>query len=359
MPMQKATGGFSLAKVLKAQAPAEVDYGVDLSKPPGGISGGVAELVECKIGTFKTGDDTGKKFFYAAGVIIEPKTATETVMTWNATTKKAEVVSVREVKVEGRRTTLMIRLCDTKNSKQEVTSAQTHAEDMANELKKLGGKECLDGIESDEDVEALLVTLKEARPRFKFSTTAGTPTAQYPKANVFENWYGTKGLENYVEQEANHVQDNTAAAPSANGDIAPDQGDLDSLVATASEDGDSKAALAAREALRGMALKAGVSEEDVDVKAQSWAEVKEMIEQVGSAPAEPETEKPWEPEKDQVFFHTLVDAKGKPIIKNKKTQKVECEVTVVDRKNRTVTLLNLDDKKTTYKSISWDALPKD
>ena len=74
--MPKRTGSSpvsgKIASGFKKAAAKPTDYGTDFSDPPAGISQGIAQLIDAHVGTFKTGDNAGERFFYVAGTIVEP-----------------------------------------------------------------------------------------------------------------------------------------------------------------------------------------------------------------------------------------------------------------------------------------------
>ena len=142
-----------------------------------------------------------------------------------------------------------------------------------------------------------------------------------------------------------------------------DEVDLDALAEVADGD-DEDAASEASEKLTALALEAGVDKAKVK-KADNWASVVEMIREAQGEAGEEETAEEEEeesdakiPEKGENYYYTVLDSKGKPIIgANKKPKKpVEVEVIAVDKAKETVTLKNLDDKKTLYKNVPFDQL---
>ena len=76
---KKAATGFNLAASLKAHAKDETDYTQDYSSLPAGIIGGIAELREARMGTYKSGKSVGGQYIYLAGVVITPEHAVNTV----------------------------------------------------------------------------------------------------------------------------------------------------------------------------------------------------------------------------------------------------------------------------------------
>jgi len=64
--------GNKLAESFDKHKDDETRYGGG-SDLPKGIEGGIAQLVDCKFDTYKTGDNKGEFFFYAAGIVKAPK----------------------------------------------------------------------------------------------------------------------------------------------------------------------------------------------------------------------------------------------------------------------------------------------
>lgn len=70
----KSALAAKLNKALQSHANDETDYGMQFIDLPPGISNGVAQLIDAKIGTYKPSTQyAGKEFLYLAGSVIEPK----------------------------------------------------------------------------------------------------------------------------------------------------------------------------------------------------------------------------------------------------------------------------------------------
>lgn len=339
--------GANLDKAVQAHAADETDYG--FMRLPPGINNGIAQLTVCKFDTYKTGDNTGEFYCQMRGVVIEPKSIT----------KDGQVIPVA-----GRQTMLMEPVCNTQTRDKKVTTQEEHVVNILNEFRKLAGEEFTRGA-TGADLESLADQLQQAAPYFRFSTSQSGPTPQYPDPKVWENWHGSKGLEEYTPpDDGEGMVDRTG--PSNNGDsgggaqAASTGGGSDFQVMELLEQanaGDEGAA----EQLRQMALDTGVPEEDVNA-AEDWQAVVDLIaakasaEDAGTegAPAEA-----WEPNKGDVYLYKPIDPKTKkPVVdpRTKKAKGVEVEVTAVDKKTKTVTLKNIDDRKTVYAKVAWDAL---
>ena len=407
MPAEKAKSVLAgkagiFNKAIKKHAKDDTTYG--LIRLPGGINNGIARLQAIEWGTAQNGNNKGQPFCRLAGVVDTPKTI-------------ATVDGVQQV--AGLQTSILIMLCDTKSSDGKATTYEENMARLLNELRRIGGPEYTESAESVEDLEELCKELVEQKPFFRFSTELSKPQidpkTKKPKVNpttgkayeprVFENWHGSKGLEDYSPASANpeegvveETEEETTpkTSPKSGGkppsnkppveveDDEPEFQDLDSLAKKAQK-GDAKAEAQLRE----YATKAGIPEEDVD-NAKKWAEVVEMIRNAGDEEAEEEAEEaeeeeeakeeaeeteeeeseeeaeeeeeeeeeeeaeeegPEPPTKGDVVMFKPVDPKTKKAAKTP----AECEVVAVDKKSQTVTLKNLETKKQ-YLGVKWDKL---
>lgn len=328
---------------------ATFDAGGDL--PPG--MSGIARLVEAKFDVFKQGANTGKPYFYAAGIVVTPRHF-----------KDAEG---NEHITEGQRTSIMEPLCDTPGSKGKRKTLNEHFAWVINELKKLG----LATEELDYDsLEMAVAALKQASPSFRFRTWRGDATPEFPDPRTNHVWNGAVSEElapsaNGAPHDA--VDDSTGGnevpdpVPDAEAPALPE--DLRELVTIAADESDERQG-AAIEALKAAAEAAGLATDDESPFAatDNWDDAVAMIEAAqqgdpGALGGEPEVE--WEPKKDDVYHYTPMDPKTKKPMVNSKTKKklrFECSVTAVDKKTKTVTLKNVDDGKTIYKGVKWEAL---
>lgn len=413
MPAKKTMSGLAAKlgdagrKAWEAHKNDEVQYGQggDL---PGGIDNGIAQLVECKFGQYKTGDNQGEYFFYAAGTVVKPK-------------------EHDGIPIEGLRTSIMEPMCETPGRSRE--SIEDHVAWVINEMKKLGVQ--TEDVSYD-DLETTAAALKDSAPYFMFRTWQGEVTKQYPNPRVNHTW--RKAIEFSPEDDTEAVQDNTAKAPSspakapakaatapkssnppkaspASKAVKPESAkeaaepgagigdELDSLGDKADEgDTDAQAELtrlavqagieestveeaesfnsvaqmirdaggsepAADEAGDDLAELGRLADEDGDQEAgdrlselaaekeldpnsyETWSALAEALSEVGEE-AEAATDADWVPQKEEMYFYTPPKAK----------KAVECEVTAVFESNRKVNLKNSDDGKTIYKSVSWDDL---
>ncbi len=389
--MPKQTSSSNLFKDLEERAqkaleanktkPIEYDTGGDL---PPGIEGGIARLVDCKIDTFKSGDNKGKPRFYAAGVVISPG-------------------EFRGQRIEGEQTKVSKYgepLFDTPTRSRKTF--EDHFDWMMNVLALLG----LDRseIENTQDMGPILDALKDQQPYFKFRTWAGTKQTTGPYAGrepqTQEVWKGV--INDYEEtSEDDGVIDGTVPAEPEEEKIedevpfeAGDNTDLDSLAARAADDPDAQSTLQERGNLLGigdavesaadwdavvelirnaesaednaekllptfseLGEKADAGDEDaidaitkaaedkgLDVNNEKYDTWTKLAAEIDKSPAEL-GERIGEPEKGHVFLYRPPRAR----------KDVECEATVVFSSNKTCNLKNLDDGKS-YKGVAWGKL---
>lgn len=288
---QKAAVGFGQG--LKAHAKDETTYGQDFSKLPPGISNGEAILIEAKRGVYKTGKNTGQPFLHLRGVVQEPQAVTYSPKFW-AAAENGQPAGIRVLppvtqKVAGLQTSLTLPACATqkkgKDGNDVTVTAEDNAAHICNELRKLGGDDCLDSLANlpsgttdaqafaalDPILDALIGRqpngAKQPFIRFKIGTRAGNPSAQYPEPTVFEEWYGTQGLaaaEPGAEPPADAVD--ASEQPQETTTEAPTDGEPDIDVLLAAANGGDKAA---QTALTEAAVAAGHSQEDAE-GAESW-----------------------------------------------------------------------------------------
>jgi hypothetical protein len=353
---------------------------------PPGIDSGIAQLVDCKFDLYKTGDNVGEFFFYAAGIVKQPK-------------------KVKDIPVEGLRTNIMETMCVTEGRKRE--SIEDHLDWVLNEFRKLG----VDTTESSfDDLEDVAASLKEAQPHFRFRTWQGEPTKEYPNPRVNHDWRGVCEYEEDDSAAEDAVEDST--------DGAEDESDLDTL-AVAADGGDQEAQNKIMEAAEAVEVDSGgydtwaavveaigeagsakpapkkkskpapkkaepeeeeeEEKDDSDISLQdlggmadddgdedameklaqaaaeaeldpndypSWAELADALVEARIAGEEEEEEEEWKPEKMDVCFYKT----------NPKAKKsTECEVTAVFEAKKLVNLKSLDDDKV-FKAVPWSAL---
>jgi hypothetical protein len=339
---------------------------------PGGIEGGIAQLVECKFTQIAAGkQNAGKDMFYAAGVVVSPS-------------------EVNGINIKGLRTQISEPLYDTPTRSRKTVD--DHLEWVMNEMKKLG----LDMSEMDlDDLEGATETLKEEKPYFRFRTWSGTkqeiverggkffvgtmgPYKTEAAAKAANPYAGTEprvqhtwnGTCEYFddEEELDGVEDNTSfvkaskTAKKTKASVAEEEVEEEDLaeLAAAADGGDTDAA----ERLFELATEAGLDEETVN-STEEWSAIVEMMQSSSSndeeekneekedvseeeeEEEEADEEEEWEPEKGEVYAYKAPGMK----------KAIDCEVTAVFESKETVNLKNLNDNKI-YKSAPWDKLIK-
>lgn len=358
MPAQQGNVGGVLKKLGNVVAKAiaenkdnETSYGIQ-NLPPG-IQNGIARLTECKFDVYKTGQNQGQPYFRASGVVVSP-----------------DVVTLKDgspMAVKGMYTSIMVGIAERKKGDGSTVTVSDCLDQVMNEMRKLGAD--TSKLKGPEDLERLAAALKQAAPFFKFSTSESKPRpGSTDTPRTWENWHGTKGLENYGqggEDAGAGVQDDSGAADGSDdsaeggsnadasdqGDVYRDDADVDSLGARADEGDDE-----AKTQLEGMAAKAGVSKKRLDA-APTWADVVELI-KGGSGDGGKETvaaegDDDTPPEVGNVFDYVAPAGK---VPGKKGKAKVECEVTKVNAKTETVSLRWVNDKKVTFNDVPWAEL---
>ena len=373
MPVQR-TKSVLMAKLgnrLSAFHEEHKDDPVEMSnfgELPPGIENGIAQLVECKIDTFKKGDLAGELFFYAAGIVRLP-------------------TDHDGLPIKGLRTSIMEALCDTPTRTR--ASVEDHLAWVYNELKKLGVDTGSMGVD---DLEATLEALRTSAPHFRFRTWKGEATPAFPNPRTNHNWNGTV---DYTGESGAGVTDNSSEAAKIVNRLAPPASlpspprsngksptsalgkhmtagptpkptkpaapvaapvsagftefSLDELaVAAAADDSDAQAELTR------LAEEAGMTPDDI-TGAASWDEVVAYI-QAGTEEAAPAGSSssggdPENPQVEEVYNYRPVDPKTK-----KQGKPVECQVMAVDKKTKTVTLADLANNKRQFKAIRWSSL---
>jgi SHS2 domain-containing protein len=306
---------------------------------PGGINNGIAQLVECKFVQIKEGkQNAGEWMFYAAGVVKAP-------------------TMHDNVPIEGLRTSISEPLFDTPTRKR--ATLQDHIDHVYQVLRTLG----LDTSKLKfDDLENAAAALKESAPHFRFTTwkPPKQTTGQYAgkESQVTHKW---GEVVSYDGESDSGVTEEPAAEGEA-GEATDEFGDLDSLaekVDAEVEDGDEDAEKVRDDAIEELwmlAEKSGITKKEFEK--MSGADTVERIRGGSTEETEVEAEveeESTDPQKEQVYGY-------KPLVKNAKTGKtgpaskpVDCEVTAVDTKGKTVVLKNLADNKV-YKNVKWESL---
>ena len=348
--MGKKTGKSAFQKALVSHASDETEYGMEFIDLPAGIKGGVAELVEAKVGEYKTGDNQGEEFLYMAGVVIKPKKAMSITKAWQD--GRVVILASEEVEVEGQRTSTMEPLCATTKTDGDIVSVDEHVANALNSLRMLGANTSV--VDSPKSFEALLEALKEAKPTFKFGTSARDPSTEYPTPRVWERWYGAVDYEE--GEEGDEVADDTDEVPDGEpeseadeteGEESEEGDDLEQLGEAADNDDEE-----AQKRLAELCESREDGEIDPD-EYDTWAEVATLL-SVGEEGEEGEGE---EGEEGEGEGEGIIPEKGDVLSykppKARKSQ--ECEVTAVFTAKETCNLKSLDTGKG-YKSVEWSKL---
>lgn len=369
--------GSKLDDAMDSHGGDETNYGGLYGQLPGGIRRGIAQLSKCYFSQYEKGDNKDEYYFRAEGVVIEPNECDGQI-------------------VKGLMTSIMEPVCETTKRNKEVVTIEDHMKTILNEMRKLGVD--TEGAGS-EDLERLAEDLVEAAPYFFFGTSQSEATDQYPNPRVWENWNGSKGLEDYEPEIDDGVVDKTTKETTAKvkeREDVPFGDELDTLADQATR-GDKDSA----NELSEIASKAGLGESFVE-NAKSWEIVTEAIRKAQSnekkddesedlvaigkladkndeeaqgkitqageksgveddyetwvgwveailiarhADVIPLEESEYKPDKEDIVFYKPPRAK----------KSIECEVTAVFTKKKICNLKSNDDGKV-YKAVPWDKI---
>lgn len=358
MPVQQgkvqgvlASLGKEFAQALENNKSADT-AGTFNSGLPGGIEGGVAQIVSVRFDVFKDGENKGKAAFFLQGIAALPKEHNGTP-------------------VAGKRVMVSEPIFATPNRKRKTVGE--HAEFIQAIVKELLGPNFKPELVTASNIESACQFITKAKPFFYFSTFLGQKQTTGPYANreprVNTMFQGAKGLENFrLNGDSNPAtsaivddspvddddaggddQDDVDSAPVAEqGGNADADGGLEELANIADDSTDDDAVAEAEEKLIAFADQAGVSEAERK-KAKNWAAVVALINAKNTpapAPAASDNGADFVPTKGEVYGFK-VGGKGK---------KIRVSITSVSKKNKTVDLLNAADKTTTYEDVAWDDL---
>lgn len=330
--------GKAGAKAVKNRRDDETEKpkGGDL---PAGINGGVAQLTSCNFGIFLKGDNKGEFYFMAGGTVVSPKTHAGQ-------------------RIEGGRTQIGPEpLCDTPGRVRDT--AEAHVGWVLNQLRLLG----VDTTDLDvDDLEGAAEAIAEEMPFFGFRTWVGEKA--------------TKGKYKGVEPRINHVWEGECSY-----DEDGDDDDVDDNTDDDSKSGKKEKSLKqlgkdaddddedAQEKLTKLAKKAGIKTEPL----ADWAAVADAVE--NGVPEDDEDDEDEDEDEDsddsdedesedddsddddedeeEEFEPSKGDVVNAKLPKKKKF--IECEVTKVNSKKKTVSVRSSKDKKV-YKDLPWDRL---
>lgn len=337
--------------------------------PPPGIKQGVAQLEEVKFDVFKSGDNEGKPYFTASGLILEPHT-----VTYTPTSGGQPVGEPTTVEVSGMMTRIQpigihdVKIKSGKNMGQ-TTPWQKQAMAAAAHLRALGIDTSKVKQLSDLEVLADQLTQVARNPQtpiyFRFSTSVRKATNAGDMDGVWQNWHGTAGLENYVPPDYSQGEaallngkPRSTVAPEVNdesGDVSDgaigegeEEFDLDACL-EAAKGGDSDAQ---EELLRRAAEKTGQTTEEINDSAESWDAVAAMI----AEGVKDNTEEAPAPPAKGNHYNYFPMVKGPRGAMTKAKKAVECVVTTANAEAGTVTLKSTVDNKTLYKDVPWAEL---
>jgi hypothetical protein len=372
MPSQKGKSAL-LAKLGDRIRKAHEEHKNDdttlgtFSRLPPGINGGIAQLVRAEAVQIPPGKErAGEYQVVFTGVVKQPTTF--------MTQDQGEVTTV------GMQTRLFVPLYDTPTRKRK--SLEDNWAWLLEVLRSFGVDTASMGWD---DLEETLKALQEAAPHFRFRTWLGSQQTegQYkdrpPRVNedwekmvdydeetgeasggAFTDGTSTNGepVDEFGRDNEHHSVNAGNGQETESPDADADAEDLDALAEAAAADDDDAIAR-----LHELGMAAGLTKVQID-KAKTWEWVVEKIREAtpeegeggegeGGEGEEPEPE---EPEEKTLAVGDPV--RYKPV--NPKTKKVgkavECKVTALYAAKKTADLLNLDDKKTRYSGVSWDAL---
>lgn len=265
--MQKYGAGLHKAVV----SHADDDIMVRGGKLPSGITNGVAQVTECGFKQYEKGTNMktadgrsayndknpsdSEYFFFATGIVMEDFP--------NDKDAPTRGLQLRVGNGFG------IPVFDTKKADGTIVTQDEHVAEIEDILKRLGiPKESFTG---GDVLEGLAEAVQEAQPYFAFSTSLATKPSQDGSFRTWENWGGTKGLEDYSPPSADSaVQDNTAkGAP----EPEPPFGDkLDDLVVECNSE-DVNTAADATAKMTAQAAELGIDASTID----TWKEVAQAI----------------------------------------------------------------------------------
>jgi hypothetical protein len=338
---------------------------------PAGIENGIAKLIVCKFDVYKDGNNKGKPYFRAEGIVVAPK-------------------ELNNIPIEGLRTNIMEPLCDTKNMSNEVKTLDEHLAIIYNHLRLLGVNTA--DVDPDE-LETVVQELQESQPYFRFRTWKGEATKLYPNPRVNHVWNGVVDYTEDNTTEAEAVDDETPEAkaepvkttkkaePSKTQptktvtkstppkttvkttkkvEKAYNENDLDSILAAANA-GDTNAQILLNE----KAIEAGLTEEDLasipdwdttakTIKDLTTKEPEDSNEESTDESEETSTETEETPEEvpeqvpevDEVYNYLPLGQK----------KIVEVQVVKVDAVKKTVNIKNMAQPKIIYPNVPWNKL---
>lgn len=381
--------GAKLNALVKKGADTPVDYG--RQGLPGGIRNAIAKFEGIKLGTVAAGKkNAGAEFFTFSGVVMEPKEVTIEGQTEN---------------IEGGQTFITVFITDRPAKGDDPgTTKQLQMNKVINEINKLGGEGYTSEAKTVEELVKMAQQLADGNTYFKFSTVkrpekvfeTGPKKGQVQfSASVNHYWNGGRGLEDYIPPDGSEGDDDAtgdaadaeasedvteeaaapprkAPPPKGRGKPAPapePEDELTTMAAATADDPDGAALDAFKEKVR---EDHGWTDEQLDAFQGSWEELAAHVLAGGEAPevendaqdteeeeaAEADDDANWVPDLGDIYSYQPVDPKTKKgkVDAKKKPVLVEVKIKAVYAKNRTVDLINMEDKKTVYKGVPVDDL---
>lgn len=319
----------------------ETTYGI--IKLPPGIIAGRAQVTECYFAVHEKGKHAGKVYFRASASVLEPESFVH-----NGT-----VISLK-----GAFTSIILPWDYAKGKDGTIEKSKAR---VMNELRKIAGDKTTSACRTGEEIEALAQAIEDAGPVIGFTTTESKPpidpetgqvqinpeTGKPFETMVWENWQGTRGLENYVNGSSSvkatkdrttqpiNTQHNGVSSSTVNSD------DWDTIAKDAVKNRDSALKMEHK------ALSLGYTQEEID-ECSSWTTIAEWIK---SGPKTTSLVK-WEYGDDYVCKYAPENKKSP----GTKLDPVDVEVASVDEENQTVNLINITNRRLKYNDVSWSEL---
>ena len=319
---------------------------------PAGIPRGVAQLVECRVQEMKSGNHKGKPCFYAAGIVQTPE-------------------EFDGIRCAGLRTQMIIPMCDTPERMTDKT--------FSDHLKKIYDKLRICGVDTtsindDEGFLRTLDMLQQVKPYFYFHTWKPKPDAQNKNPRTQQVWdapctdFAPSTDQDQVDNSEEVDEDADEAPPpppppTRRGGKSPQPqlpptspkesaadfdefSDLDSLLQRANAED-----VKAQQALGELAREAGM--DDDDFEAATWDQVVNFIKNAsgGTEEAAVPTTEDAPAIGDQAVYHPW-----NPKTKGPSKRGVDVEVTLVNAKAGTVTVVAADGSGKAWNDVPWAEL---
>lgn len=333
----------------------EIRWGAE--QLPNGIVGGIARIVLVQEGEFKAGTPmAGHPFVTIQGTAITP-------------------VEFKTVKVQGKRVSNTIPLCDTPSRTipgsfgQLEGTLENWVMYLMDEFRKLE----IDVGPGMQYLENYISALMQLKPCTRFSTNGYTPkptaTNPSPQEMVFVQFDGKclppanmgdgtvdntgkgvspNGAVSHIQpQQVNRLANTAVSQPEPHIEYN-DQSDMDSLALRADPPMSEKDA---QDTLEEMARKAGIAQEAIN-DAPSYATVVEMMRKPSPHQKATPVAEPIVPKVDEIYNYLPTD--GKTGVKA--TKSVEVKIVDVNLSAKTCTIKLVDNQKVRYKNVPFGEL---